>query len=419
MNNKTIYVDADWSAGIGPTRMGVLYAEVLRGKEVFSFEVDREWLTSGQQAMIIDPDISWFSGRQYLADRRVNYGMFMDSSPDRWGRMLMRRREAALAKREGRATQPIFESDYLLGVSDAHRTGAIRFKLDENGPYWADDPAASTPLVRSLRELEQLSLKIEDDDAIHDPEYLAWVNALIGSGSTLGGARPKVSAVDVDGSLWIAKFPSRMDEFDQGAWELLTYELAKEAGIRMAPCKVIRLSGAHHTFLTRRFDRGVNGSRVHFASAMTMLGYVDMQQGASYLEIAEFISRYGCQVDRDLEELWRRLVFSICVSNTDDHLRNHGFVLQPQGWVLSPAYDLNPNEQGQGLTLNITEDDNALDLTLALGVAKYFRLTERRAQQVLQEVQTAISQWDQRAERLGISRSDRMLKSNAFRVTNR
>jgi serine/threonine-protein kinase HipA len=152
---------------------------------------------------------------------------------------------------------------------------------------------------------------------------------------------------------------------------------------------------------------------------MTMLGYVDMQQGASYLEIAEFIARYGCEVDRDLEELWRRLVFSICVSNTDDHLRNHGFVLQPQGWVLSPAYDLNPNEQGQGLTLNITEDDNALDLTLALGVAKYFRLTERRAQQVLQEVETAVRQWDQRAERLGISRSERMLKSNAFRVTNR
>lgn len=416
MSAKTINVDADWIEGSDPTRIGILHSEVLRGKEVFSLEVDREWLKS-DQAMMLDPDISWFSGRQYLDEPKVNFGIFMDSSPDRWGRMLMRRREAARAKIEGRATKTLLESDYLLGVSDAHRTGAIRFRLDECGPYLANDAERSIPRVRSLRELEQLSSKIEDEDAIHDPEYLAWVNALIGSGSTLGGARPKVSAVDVDGSLWIAKFPSRMDEADQGAWELLTHELAKEAGIRMAPCRMIQLSGAHHSFLTQRFDRRPNGTRIHFASAMTMLGSVDMQEGASYLEMAEFIARHGYQADRDLEELWRRIVFSICVSNTDDHLRNHGFLLQPQGWVLSPAYDLNPNEQGQGLSLNITEHDNALDLSLALDVAKYFRLTERRAQQVIHDVQTAVRQWDQRAAHLGISRSERMLKSNAFKVS--
>ncbi len=243
---------------------------------------------------------------------------------------------------------------------------------------------------------------------------------LIAPGASLGGARPKASVIDNDGGLWIAKFPSRNDQGDIGGWEIVTYQLAIAAGINMAESKAQKFSSNYYTFLTKRFDRLLSGERIHFASAMTMLGYTDGQDhsdGASYLELVEFIQNYGANVNRDLEELWRRIVFSICVTNTDDHLRNHGFILTEKGWVLSPAYDINPVETGTGLKLNISDDDNSLDLDLALEVSEFFRLSEKKASDIIKEVKRAVGEWKKVATKYGISRQEQELKSLAFKTS--
>lgn len=269
-----------------------------------------------------------------------------------------------------------------------------------------------------MRELEQISLKLEEDDITDDPKYFKWLSMLIAPGSSLGGARPKASVINNDGSLWIAKFPSRSDRGDVGGWEMVTYELALKAGINMAESMAQKFSSNYYTFLTKRFDRAEKNERIHFASAMTMLGYTDGQDysdGASYLEILEFISNNGANVNEDLEELWRRIVFSICVSNTDDHLRNHGFILSDKGWLLSPAYDINPNETGTGLKLNISDNDNALDLDLAMEVHEYFRLTREKAEQIINEVKKSVQNWRTIAAKYGISKTEQELKGNAFR----
>ena len=261
------------------------------------------------------------------------------------------------------------------------------------------------------------SLRLEEDDVINDPDYLKWLNMLVVPGSSLGGARPKASVIDNNGNLWIAKFPSKNDQSDIGGWEIVTYELAIAAGINMIESQAKKFSNNNHTFLTKRFDRSENGSRIHFASAMTLLGHIDgkdSSEGLSYLELAEFITLHGVKVNEDLEQLWRRIVFSICVSNTDDHLRNHGFILTPQGWVLSPAYDINPVETGNGLKLNITENDNALDLKLALEVCIYFRLSQKRAEEIIEEVKSSVKNWRKIASKYGISNAEQELKSRAF-----
>jgi len=329
----------------------------------------------------------------------------------------MRRREAAMARMEARAEQNLFETDYLLGVFDGHRMGALRFKLDKEGPFLNDNKELASPPWTSLRELEQISLKLEQDDIIEDPEYLKWLSILIAPGASLGGARPKASIVAKDKSMWIAKFPSRNDEGDIGGWEIITYELAIGAGITMAESKAQKFSSNYYTFLTKRFDRTTDGERIHFASAMTMLGYTDgkdHEDGISYLELAEFISENGANVTEDLEELWRRIVFSICVTNTDDHLRNHGFVLTESGWLLSPAYDINPVETGTGLKLNISDNDNSLDLELAMEVREFFRLTEDRASEIMEKVKSSVRNWKDLATKYGISRAEQALKALAF-----
>ncbi len=422
---REVFVYADWhfdklndQTGIDtPVYMGVLQAELLRGKEIFSFEYDSNWLQSGQ-AQLLDPDLQLYAGLQYLNDQnKSNFGMFLDSSPDRWGRILMRRREAALAREEGRSQNNLFETDYLLGVYDAHRMGGLRFKLDLGGPFLNDNREMASPPWTSIRELEQISLRLEEDDAINDPDYMRWLNMLLAPGSSLGGARPKASVLDSDNHLWIAKFPSKNDQSDIGGWEIVTYQLAIAAGVNMAQAEAKKINTNNHTFLTKRFDRTENGERIHFTSAMTLLGHVDGEdhsEGVSYLEMAEFISTQGAKVDEDLEQLWKRIVFSICVSNTDDHLRNHGFILTKGGWILSPAYDINPVETGTGLKLNISEDDNALDLNLALEVCSYFRLKEDRANEIIEEVKTAVKNWRNLATKVGISNAEQELKSMAF-----
>jgi serine/threonine-protein kinase HipA len=414
---RNIWVYADWSEMDSPQLMGMLNAEILRGREIFSFEYHSDWLASSQ-AQILDPDLQLYTGKQFLNDSsKSNFGVFLDSSPDRWGRVLMRRREAALARKEIREEKVFFETDYLLGVFDGHRMGGLRFKSDPEGPYLSNDSRLASPPWTSIRELEQISLRLEQDNVSSDPEYLNWLNMLVAPGSSLGGARPKASVLDQNQELWIAKFPSKHDDSDIGGWEWVVHSLAKKAGITMADGIAQKYSSPHHTFLTKRFDRASDGSRIHFASAMTLLGYVDGQDfldGISYLELAEFITDHSAAVQDDLEELWRRLVFSICVSNVDDHLRNHGFILTSSGWRLSPAYDINPVETGTALKLNISENDNALNLNLALDVIPFFRLKKEKATTILQEVKSAVQEWKTIATQLQIPKQQIESKSSAF-----
>ena len=417
--NREIFVYADWQGLESPTLMGVLAAESLRGKEIFSFEYDKKWLSSNF-VQVLDPDLQLYSGIQYLnSPEKFNFGLFLDSSPDRWGRVLMQRREAASARLEERKVQKLFETDYLLGVFDGHRMGGLRFKLNPEGPFLNDDQLQASPPWTSIRELEQISLKLEDENAIDDPEYFQWLNMLVNPGSSLGGARPKASVLDPQDHLWIAKFPSKADEADIGAWEMVTYELAIASGINMAVCQAKKFSSNYHTFLTKRFDRTVEGKRVHFTSAMTQLGYTDGADaalGVSYLELVDFLTNNGSHVEEDLHELWRRIVFSICVSNTDDHLRNHGFLLSDGGWRLSPAYDINPIETGTGLKLNISEDDNALEIDLALEVHEFFRLNKEDAMNIVRQVKTAVSRWPAIAKSYGISKTHQEIKAPAFQA---
>lgn len=411
---RNILVYADWLNDAQPALIGNLSAIQIRGKEVFAFEYNKDWLKSNY--IQLDPDLQFFSGRQFLNDSKSNFGIFMDSSPDRWGRLLMRRREAMLARKEQRKENLLFETDYLLGVYDEHRMGALRFKIEDTGMFLNDNRAMAAPPFTSLRELEQASLRLEQEDSINDPEYIKWLNMLMAPGSSLGGARPKASVIDPSQQLWIAKFPSKFDDRNVGAWEMVVHNLAKQAQINVADAFIEKFSGRHHTFITKRFDR-IQHQRIHFASAMTLLGYsdgADFQEGVSYLQLAEFIMQNGVNTENDLEELWRRIVFSICVSNTDDHLRNHGFLLTPKGWELSPAYDINPNENGSGLKLNISETDNALEIDLAIEVAPYFRIKSNKAIQIVESVKKAVSTWRTIATQYKISKNDQELMSRAF-----
>lgn len=418
MSQGEILIFADWVGLEKPTLMGTLKTTRARGKEIFSFEYFDEWLESGN-TQILDPDLNFYGGPQYLSDSKPNFGIFLDSSPDRWGRMLMQRREAILARNEERKENILFESDYLLCVFDEHRMGAIRFKKEMDGLFLDNNKNFASPPWTSLRELEQASMHIEKDDVKDDSEYAEWLYMLIAPGSSLGGARPKAGVVDNKNNLWIAKFPSANDDRDIGAWAMVVYDLAKLSGLNIAEAQVLKLSKKYHTFITKRFDRTENNKRIHFASAMTMLGFTDgadAQQGASYIQLAEFLSKHGTNIDSNLEELWRRIVFNICTTNTDDHLRNHGFLLTESGWILSPAYDVNPVNSGTGLSLNISETDNSLNLDLAMDVIKYFRVSEPRATKIIKTVKKSVSNWQNVAKKYGIARREQEIMSKAFRI---
>lgn len=237
-------------------------------------------------------------------------------------------------------------------------------------------------------------------------------------GSSLGGARPKANILDENKELWIAKFPSKNDTIDKAAWEYLAYLLATKAGINMAPCRIEKIAGNYNTFFTKRFDRE-KGERIHFASAMTMTGNNEdtiRDNTASYLDLAEFISNYGTNIEENLHQLWRRIIFNIAISNTDDHLRNHGFILTDEGWILSPAYDLNPSIDKDGLALNIDTDNNALNFELAKTVGEYFRLDEEHMNAIINEVLESVSQWKKIAKEIGIPRSEQELMEKAFNI---
>lgn len=415
---KEILVYADW-IGIKnpPALLGILYADLVKGKEVFSFEYSEEWLKS-KFAQVLDPDLSLFSGRHYLNDNKNNFGLFLDSTPDRWGRVLMRRREAILARSENRQAKSLMESDYLLGVYDENRIGGLRFKLDETGLFLNQDKSLAAPPITSLNELQAASLRLEEDEDINDEENLKWLNMLMAPGSSLGGARPKASVKDSKNDLWIAKFPSASDTKDVGGWEMIVNALAKNCGLNIAEARIEKLAKKYHTFLVKRFDRKKT-QRIHFASAMTLLGYTDNRDshaGVSYIEIADFIITNGANVNEDLKELWKRIVFSISVSNTDDHLRNHGFMLTEKGWILSPAYDINPNETGSGLSLNISESDNSINFELAVEVAEYFRVDKHKAKKIMDVIKSKVSDWKVLSEKYGISKREQSMMEKAFKT---
>jgi serine/threonine-protein kinase HipA len=415
--SRDLYVYLHPSEIIEPLFMGVLHSEIIRGREVFSFSGGDAWLVH-REFQNLDPELGPFPGRQFIRDNKPNFGLFMDSAPDRWGRMLIRRREALLARQEGRPPRALSETDFLLGVFDGSRMGALRLKLEPEGDFLDNNSEAAIPPWASIRKLEYASMMLEKENYKDESDYTKWLNMLVRPGSSLGGARPKANIADREGRLWIAKFPSGNDRNDTGAWEKVLNDLAFECGITTSESMVRRFSGENHTFLTKRFDRNTEGKRIHFASAMTLLGRQDgddYASGVSYLDIAALIIKLGARADHDLEELWRRMVFNIAVSNCDDHLRNHGFLLCPAGWVLSPAFDMNPDVGGAGLKLNISESDNSQDFGLALSVIPYFRLVPEKAESILAAVRRSVSNWRTVAERYNIKKSQQDETEAAFR----
>ena len=413
--HETIYVYADWVGLARPSLMGLLHSTLRRKKKIFTFEYDEAWLKS-RDAQIFDPHLSLLNSTQSVNDEKPIVGIFLDSSPGRWGRTLMDRRNTIIAQREKRPSKNLLETEYLLGVHDRYRMGAIRFKETPEGPFINNDTNLPTPPWSAIRELERASLNLEEHTG-DDEETLPWIDMLIPPGSSLGGARPKASVSDDHEELWIAKFPSRHDSHDVGGWEKVAYDLAKNAGIHVPESVAGKFYSKRHTFLTKRFDRTPHGERLHFASAMTLLGHTDGTDysGVGYLDLAEFIMQHGANPDADLEELWRRIVFYISVSNTDDHLRNHGFLLTNKGWTLSPAYDINPVPTGTALSLKISTTDNALSIDLALDVAEYFRISEEKATEIISVIQHEVSNWESVAEKAGIPKSERNAMANAFK----
>ena len=414
MKGKTeIWVYADWRGLEGPQLIGVLSAQQARGRKAFSFAYEPSWIRSKSQ-MILDPDIQWFPGAQFPGNKE-NFGVFLDSMPDTWGRTLMKRREAQMAKAEGRAVRTLYDIDFLLGVYDESRMGALRFKLNPGGPFLDDSKGFPVPAWSELRALQYGAELVESDK---EDEVNQGLALLLAPGSSLGGARPKANIIDDHGHPWIAKFPSKNDTIDKAAWEYLANRLANQARINMPDAQMLKISGNYHTYLTRRFDRK-GGGRIHFASAMTMTGNTEdtiKDQPASYLDLAEFIQYNGSHIEQDLQQLWRRLVFNIMISNTDDHLRNHGFLLDEMGWRLSPAYDINPSIDKDHLALNIDSSDNTPDIDTAISVGENFALDQKQMNKIIKEMVAVIKGWKALAKELKISRAEQELMAASFRV---
>ena len=402
INQKNIFVYDDFSAD-RPILMGILYVNVIKGGEAYSFEYDRGWLKKNRLALTLDPELMPYPGRQYPSEKNI-FGLFADASPDRWGRILMNKRERILAEKEGRKPSKLYDSDYLLGVYDETRMGGIRFKSNLDGEFLSDDRETAAPPWASLRTLEEASRNFENDETGLSER---WLNQLIKPGSSLGGARPKATVVDTKNQLWIAKFPSKNDENDTGAWEMVAHDLAALCGLNVPEARLEKFSPLGSTFLIKRFDR-LENKRVHFASAMTLLEKTDgasAADGSSYLDIAAFIKSCGAQPKNDLVELWKRIVFNMAVTNTDDHLRNHAFIFTDKGWVLSPLYDVNPVPYGDELSLNVDNEDNSISIELAVQTSVKFGIPKPDAETYAEDILKIVrDNWEKSANEYGLSR---------------
>lgn len=410
---REILVYAHWVGQSDPLQIGTLWAQATGGQEIFEFRYTDEWLRNPVNRLL-DPKLQYYKGSFFSNDGTSNFGLFTDSAPGSWGKLLMQRAETVLARKEKRAARTLSESDFLLGVFDFYRSGALRFKTDAAADFLTSDEQFILPSLASLRDLESACLLTTAEGM--PKETHPALEMLAAAGAVLGGKRPKATVVDNDWLMWIAKFPAEHDRVDVGGWEFVAHTMAGIAGISTSPAMLRKLNAHHHTFLAQRFDRTLKGERIHYASARTLLGYGERNNAVTpgYLDIAGFLMQQGADVNADLEELWRRMVFNIAVKNTDDHLGNHGFLLMPDGWKLSPVYDLNPEPEGTGLTLNISEHDNALEFDLALSVADYFRVKQSKAKSIIQEITLITDQWNKIASDAGLSKSEQERMRDAF-----
>ncbi|MBR4170384.1 MAG: type II toxin-antitoxin system HipA family toxin [Kiritimatiellae bacterium] len=383
---------------LGDDLLGKVRVESVHGREVFSFIYDERRLKSGN-VPLIDPDVITSAGTQFPVGKEI-FGFLSDIAPDRWGRKLIRRKETQQAKREKRLERRLLSSDFIIGAYDLTRTGAIRVMVD--GKFVSTDSARPAPPWTALRTLEECARRIDADEDGGEP---LWIDVLLAPGSSLGGARPKANVTDEKSSLWIAKFPSAKDEWDVGAWERLVSLLAQKAGICVPETRLEQFSRAGNTFFSRRFDRK-GDARIHFASAMTMAGAVDGEEGHSYLDIAEFLVREGGNPDDDLAELWSRVVFSRLVGNSDDHLRNHGYLLSKGGWRLAPMFDVNPDPDTIFPALNLTSESAGTSRDELISNAEYFRMDFHSAELRYSEIVSAVSNWRSLAKKMNFRRPE-------------
>src|SRR5580658_103515 len=405
--DKDVFVYVDL---IGARHLaGRLWARSRKGKESATFEYSPSWRENPER-FALEPALTLGPGPFHTVADTPMFGAIGDSAPDQWGRALMRRMERRRAEREGQTPRTLSEMDYLLLVDDEARAGALRFSETESGPFLRHEDARRIPPLLELPNLLSAAQRvIEETDTDDD------LRLLFAPGSSLGGARPKASVRDKDGHLAIAKFPRKDDEIHAVLWEAVALWLAHKAGIAVPASRVETVAGKP-VLVLRRFDRE-GKTRIPFLSAMSMLGARD-NETHSYLEIVDALRRYGAAPKADMEALWRRIVFSILISNTDDHLRNHGFLYEgSDGWLLSPAYDLNPvptDIKPRILTMAINEDDGTASLALAMAVAKYFELDAAKAKEIAKQVGKAVSKWRDEAARLGLTKNEIDRMASAF-----
>ena len=405
MRKLLVYADLHWLHT--PALVGELSYESLRGADSYGFSFAPTWLQT-QRDLFLSADLNNYTGMQYTAADRDIFGCFSDALPDRWGRTLLNRREQLQAQEQRRPLRRLSSFDYLLGIDDYSRMGAFRFKETPDSDFINSDPTLKIPPLTDIRTLEAAGSAIEQSEAHNALPEKKWIAQLIQPGTSLGGARPKASVTDLDGALCVAKFPSRSDDYDVELWEHLCHLLARKAGIEVADTKVLKAIGPYHTLISRRFDRTTDGRHIHFASAMTLLGLQDgnnAADGHGYLDLVDFIVQHCTAVESNLRELYRRVAFYICVGNSDDHFRNHGFLLTPKGWTFSPAYDINPT-LNPAQSLLITSVSNQAAFSQLRAAAKDYLLTRETADAILAEVQAALQDWPTLATHIGIPRRE-------------
>ena len=410
---KTLYVYADFDWLNTPMLVGELGYESLRGSDNYAFKFDDEWLRHYGN-LFLSADINNYPGLQYTQPGRDIFSCFSDALPDRWGRLLLNRREQILATEEKRPVRRLSSFDYLIGIDDFSRMGGFRFKTDPDGEFINCDSHLRIPPLTDLRSLVAASMEIEKSEEQNRLPEKKWIQQLVHPGSSLGGARPKAGVRDAEGCLYVAKFPSRNDDYDVSLWEHLSHLLAKKAGVIAAETSVIPTGGKYHALLSKRFDRTADGRRIHFASAMTLLGLSEgsnAQTGNGYLDIVDFILQNCCQVEGNLRQLYRRVAFNIAIGNTDDHFRNHGFLLTPRGWTLSPAYDMNPTTN-EYQSLLITSSTNKADLGLLLEASEEYMIGKEEASKIIQDVTDAVKGWRRMAASIGIAKREMELFRN-------
>lgn len=393
----------------GPVLVGRLRSRIRKGRESASFEYDAGWLARPDR-FALEPALILAPGPYHIGADRPMFGAIGDSAPDRWGRVLMRRAERKAAARERRAPRTLFEMDFLLRVDDEVRAGALRFTETEGGPFLAEPGKYRIPPIVELNRLLAATGRVAEDTESEDDLRL-----LLAPGSSLGGARPKASVRDADGRLAIAKFPHRDDDADIVLWESVALRLAAAAGVAVPDWRVEPV-GDQAALVVGRFDRR-DGARIPFVSAMSMVGAAD-NETHSYLEIAEALRRHGAAPKQDLVQLWRRIVFNVLISNTDDHLRNHGFLYEgSNGWRLSPAYDMNPvpvDVRPRVLSTAIDPDDPSASLELAFAAAGYFGIKAKDARSMARDVGTVVAGWRRYADEAGLGRAEIDRMASAF-----